>query len=103
MISVRYHEAAEEELLNEIAYLEQRVAGLGRRFYAEVCRAEKQVVQFPESNHELSLGIRKRPLRTYPFSRIYSIEKDGLLILAVAHQRRRPLYWGQRAKSSERG
>jgi len=33
---VRYHEAAEEELLHEIGYLELRAEGLGRRFFAEV-------------------------------------------------------------------
>jgi len=37
---VRYHEAAEEELLNEIGYLELRAKGLGQRFFAEVRRAE---------------------------------------------------------------
>jgi hypothetical protein len=37
---VKYHEAAEEELLHEIGYLELRANGLGRRFFAEVQRAE---------------------------------------------------------------
>lgn len=32
---VKYHEAAEEELLREIGYLELRAKGLGRRFFAE--------------------------------------------------------------------
>ena len=100
MISVRYHEAAEDELLNEIAYLEQRVAGLGRRFYSEIRRAESLIAKFPESNQELCPGVRKCALRTFPFSLIYSTEKDGLLILAVAHQRRQPRYWVRRAEPS---
>jgi len=33
---VRYHEAAEDELLNEIGYLELRLPGLERRFYTGV-------------------------------------------------------------------
>lgn len=100
MISVRYHEAAEEELLNEIAYLEQRVAGLGRRFFADVRRTEKLIAEFLESGQVLSPGLRKRALRTFPFWLIYSIEKDHLLILAVAHQRHRPGYWVRRAEPS---
>ena len=40
MTPVSYHEAAEGELLSEIGYLELRAGGLGRRFFAEVRRAE---------------------------------------------------------------
>lgn len=35
-------------------------------------------------------------LRKFPFSLIYSMEKEGLLILAVAHHRRPPGYWAHR-------
>jgi plasmid stabilization system protein ParE len=93
MIPVRYHQAAEEELLNEIGYLELRVPGLGRRFYAEVRRVERLVSQFPESAPEVLPGIRRHNLRKFPLSLIYAIEEDGLLILAVAHHSRRPRYW----------
>jgi plasmid stabilization system protein ParE len=97
MIPVSYHQAAEDELLNEIGYLELRVPGLGRRFFAEVQRAEKLLAQFPESGLEVLPGIRKHNLRKFPFSLFYSIEKDRLLILAVAHHSRRPRYWLPRA------
>lgn len=98
MTPVKYHEAAEEELLNEIAYLELRLPGLGRRFYTEIQRAENLVAQFPESGPEISPGIRKFVVRVFPFSLIYSIEKDSVLFLAVAHQRRRPGYWLRRSR-----
>lgn len=97
MIPLKYHEAAEEELLREIAYLESRLPGLGRRFYGEVQRVEKLLAKFPESGQEISPGLRRCALRAFPFSLIYSIEKDGLLLLAVAHQRRRPGYWLRRS------
>ena len=96
------HGEAGHRLL-DVDDLEQRVAGLGRRFYAEVRRTENLIARFPESSQELSPGLRKRALRTFPFSLIYSIEKDGLLILAVAHQRRRPGYWVGRTESSNIG
>ena len=72
MIPVRYHQAAEDELLNEVGYLELRVPGLGRRFYADVRRAEGLIAQFPESAQEVLPGIRKHPLRKFRFSLIYS-------------------------------
>ena len=93
MTPVRYHEAAEEELLHEIGYLELRANGLGRQFFTEVHRVEKLISQFPEAAEEIRPGIRKRILRKFRYSLIYSTEKDGLLILAVAHHNRRPGYW----------
>ena len=102
MTPVSYHESAEEELLNEIGYLELRANGLGRRFFAEVRRAENLISQFPESAEEIRPRIRKRILRKFRYSLIYSAEKDGLLILAVAHHSRRPGYWIARVSSGEK-
>lgn len=93
MTPIRYHEAAEDELLNEIGYLELRANGLGRRFFEEIRRSEKLISQFPESAEEIRPGIRKRVLRKFRYSLIYSIEEEGVLILAVAHHSRRPGYW----------
>ena len=101
MSPVRYHQAAEDELLREIGYLELQAPGLGRRFFAEVRRAENRIAQFPESAPEIAPGIRKCVLRKFRYSLICSIEEDRLLVLAVAHHSRRPDYWVRRAGRSE--
>jgi len=88
-------------LLNEIGYLELRANGLGRRFFAEVRRAENLIAQFPESAAEILPGICKRVLRKFRCSLIYAIETDGLPILAVAHHSRRPGYWVGRVSHTE--
>lgn len=93
MKTIRYHEAAEDELLHEVGYFEVRAPGLGRRFFGEVQRAEKLIAQFPQSAPEILPGIRKRILRTFRYSLIYSQEQNDILILAVAHHSRRPGYW----------
>ena len=100
MTPVRYHAAAEDELLDELGYLEFQARGLGRRFFAEVRRTESLIAQFPQSGEEIRPGIRKRILQKFRYSLIYTIEKDVLLILAVAHHRRRPGYWLSRVRES---
>jgi plasmid stabilization system protein ParE len=85
VIVVKYHEAAEDELLTEVGFL------------AEIRRAEDLIGQFPQWAPEILPGIRKRVLRKFPYSLIYTIERDELLILAVAHHSRRPGYWAGRA------
>jgi len=99
---IKYHEAAEVELLNEIGYLELRAKGLGRRFYAEVRRAERLIAQFPDSAREIRPGIRTRMLRKFRYSLVYSREKESLLILALAHHSRRPEYWVGRVKTDDK-
>jgi plasmid stabilization system protein ParE len=92
--TIRYHTAAEAELLNEITYFETQSPGLGRRFFGEIQQAEKLLAQFPALGREVRPGVRRQTLRKFQFSLIYSIEPDdSLLILAVAHHRRRPGYW----------
>jgi plasmid stabilization system protein ParE len=86
--TVRYIEPAGAELLAEIAYLEDSRPGLGRRFFEEITRAESLIAEFPEAAEEIRPGIRKRLLRLFRYSLIYSIEPDELLIIAVAHQSR---------------
>jgi len=54
---VIYHEAAEDELMEELGYLELQAKGLGRRFFAEVRRVERFIAQFPESAMEIRPGI----------------------------------------------
>ena len=102
MRPVRYHEAAEAELLDEIGYLELRAKGLGRRFFAEVRRTEKLIAQFPDSGEEIRPGIRKSMVRKFRHWLVYTIEKDGLLILAVAHESRRAGYWVDRGGSRQK-
>jgi len=101
VIPIRYHEEVEGELLNAVGYLEIQAKGLGRRLWAEIKRAENFIAQFPESAKEIRPGIRKRILRTFQYSLIYSLEKDGALILAVAHHRRRPGYWVGRVQGGK--
>ena len=96
MKPVRYIDVAEAEFLAEIAYLEDARAGLGRRFYDEVKRAEGFIAEFPEAAEEIRPRIRKRLLRSFRYSLIYSVEPEELLIIAVAHASRRPGYWADR-------
>jgi plasmid stabilization system protein ParE len=98
---VKYHEAAEHELLHAVGYLELRAKGLGRRFFADVRRAEEPMARFPEAAPEIRPGIRRRMLQKFPYSLFYTIESGDLLILAVAHHRRRPGYWVGRLGPTE--
>jgi plasmid stabilization system protein ParE len=93
VISVRYLPAAEDELLFETTYLDERASGLGRRFLCEIQKAENRIAIFSHSSEELLPGIRKCLLRRFRYALIYVVKADHILIIAVAHSSRRPGYW----------
>ncbi|MEM7352783.1 MAG: type II toxin-antitoxin system RelE/ParE family toxin [Acidobacteriota bacterium] len=91
-----FHRQAERELLKSIDLYEAKVRGLGGQFLERVIQALEQIQAFPESCPVLSGRARKRPLRQFPYSVIYSIDPSGIFILAIAHQKRRADYWKDR-------
>lgn len=98
MTPVRYHRAAQDEVFQEIEYLESQAPGLGRRLLRELRRIEGLIAAFPEAAEEVRPGIRRRPLRQFRYSVLYASEPDFVLILALAHHRRRPDYWSGRLR-----
>jgi plasmid stabilization system protein ParE len=96
VIPVRYLDAAEQEILEAIAYLENRAPGLGVRLYGEIQRAEKLISQFPLATSEIRPAVRRALLRKFPYALIYSHMDRENVILAVSHPSRQPGYWDQR-------
>lgn len=45
---------------------------------------------------EVEPGVRRAVLRRFPYSLIYAVEPDEVLILTVSHHRRRAGHWRQR-------
>ena len=93
---VEFHPEADEEFVDEVAYLEMQVSGLGGRFIAEVERAIALLVEHPKIGAPLDAVFRHVVLRRFPVSLIYALEIDRVFIVAVAHQRRCPGYWHAR-------
>ncbi|MGB5540482.1 MAG: type II toxin-antitoxin system RelE/ParE family toxin [Gammaproteobacteria bacterium] len=95
-MKAEFHPAACEELLETAAYYEDQIPGLGERFIVEVERVAGVLADQPVIGQRIGVICRRILLVRFPFSLIYSIEPDGIWILAVAHHRRRPGYWKER-------
>lgn len=93
MTGHRFLAEADAELAEAVGYYASRRKGLGRAFLAEVRRAIDLIGASPEIGTPLEAGIRRRVVRRYPYSLLYSIDNGGIVILAVMHHKRRPGYW----------
>jgi toxin ParE1/3/4 len=98
MIGYRFLLPAEEEMSEASVFYETTSPGLGSDFLDDVQRVVDTLREHPELGRALGQGLRQAPLHRFPFSLIYATQTDAILIVAVAHQRRRPNYWNERAE-----
>lgn len=96
MIGYRFLTPADEEMTEASVFYEGASAGLGNSFLDEIHRVVNILREHPELGQPVGRGLRRALLHRFPFSLIYSVEVDEVLIVAVAHQRRRPGYWRNR-------
>jgi plasmid stabilization system protein ParE len=90
---LRFITPARTELREARRYYAQLHPVLGDQFVREVRVAVERILAHPEAwpiEHEL---MRKIVLNRFPYKILYAIEARELIVLAVAHQHRRPEYW----------
>lgn len=84
---------AREELFEAAEYYDSESPGLGASFLDTVQEGLQQILLYPESSPEIRGRARIKALPRFPYSLIYSLRDDGVRILAVMNQKRRPFYW----------
>jgi plasmid stabilization system protein ParE len=94
-VSVRltFHPSAESEL-DEAAQFYGRIdANLAHAFLFEMERSVQAIIDHPRSSALIALNTRRRLVRRFPYGIIYRERPAEIRILAIAHLKRRPMYW----------
>jgi plasmid stabilization system protein ParE len=92
------HPEARLELREAIAYYEDCMDGLGREFFREIYVSIRRIARTPALWPGLSENSRRFLTKRFPYSIIYQVLDEEVLIVAVAHQSRKPGYWKGRLK-----
>lgn len=96
---VRLHPEARDELRAAALWYDERRAGLGDGLVAEVTATLDRIGEAP---HAFPLWpgvtggaapIRRGVVRRFPYVVAFEAHPGTILVLAVAHAKRRPLYW----------
>ena len=96
MKGVRLLAPAQAELDEAMVWYAAQAPGLGEGFLMEVLRSIELIRRHPNGWHPLTPAIRRCRLRRFPYGVVYTIESGDVLILAMAHQHRKPGYWKDR-------
>lgn len=93
MARYRLFSEAKDELEAAASFYESEHPGLGQDLAIEVRRLIRMIVESPYAGLEVRPEIRRRILRRFPYSILYTMENEDILVIAIAHQSRRPGYW----------
>ena len=93
MSRYRYLPGAREDLNDAAAFYEASVPGLEDAFLDDVERAIDDIRENPRIGAPIGREFRRAILRHFPFTIVYAERDDEIVIVAIAHDRRRPGYW----------
>jgi hypothetical protein len=102
-VRVELHPEARVELRAAAIWYDERRPGLGDEFIAEVStildRIGEAASSFPvwPGTTAAPVSIRRAVMSRFPYVVAFETHSEHLLVLAIAHAKRRPLYWLSRA------
>ena len=95
-----FHPEALEEYREAARWYGNREPDLALRFVSEVEDAFRRILDDPARWRIIEEDVRRCLTHVFPYSILYTIEPDFVLIVAVAPCAREPGYWKERLVKS---
>lgn len=87
---------AERELDEAVGALEAERPRLGLRFLDAFEQAVATIMRYPVIGRKARRRLRIFVLAAWPYSIVYTVERDTIVVWAIAHHKRKPGYWRRR-------
>ena len=98
MIKIRFLTIAEMEVDEAVSWYQEQSEDESLAFLNEIDHAIQIVRAYPLIATEIEPDIHSFCLRRFPYSLIYGIDNEELVVIAIAHHRRAPRYWADRVQ-----
>lgn len=95
-MNVEFLDEAKVELIDSALWYEARETGLGRRLRDEIHYILKRIPEAPHLWAERPGGYHRANCPVFPYYIAYVIRDPIILVVAVAHHRRKPEFWKAR-------
>ncbi len=93
----RITEAASDEFTAAVSWYESQRLGLGAELFDAVVATIASIGQQPEIGMAHPESPTRRALvERFPYQVVYRLTQDQIVIVAIAHLKRRPGYWKHR-------
>ena len=97
-MNIRFLTLAQQEVDEAFAWFNEKDEGKGVDFLDDLDRAVRLVKTYPFASAEIEPEIRRRILPSFPYSLIYGVDDEIIVVIAVAHFHRAPRYWVDRLR-----
>lgn len=95
-MKVAFLPEAQAELDDAFSWYEEQAVGLGYEFLDELDQSLRLIVTFPEFHPQVDKKLRRCLVNRFPYGVYYGTVDDSIIVVAVAHLRRKPDYWTSR-------
>jgi plasmid stabilization system protein ParE len=93
LAKVTFHPGASEDYAAAYSWYHDRGTTLAANFETEIDRGVRLISQNPLRWPKFDNQRRRFIVRKFPYSIIYELHGEEVVVLAVAHGKRRPNYW----------
>ena len=97
-MKIKIHELAVQEFDEAIEWYELQSKGLGKRFKKSVTHQLKKIKQNPDWFLIEAENIYKVYIPKFPYKILYTLDKEKIIVWAIAHMHRKPWYWQSRMR-----
>lgn len=91
-----YRPEAEQEIFAAAEWYDERGRGLAAEFLRAFDAAAASLVRNPRQYPEVQPGLRRVLLRRFPYSLIFSVSEEEIVVFACVHWRQSPQRWQRR-------
>ena len=95
-MNIKFLTLAQQEVDEAVVWFENHEANKGVAFLDDLDRAVRLIRSYPLAWPEIEPSIRRCLFARFPYSLIYGLDRDFIVIIAVAHSHREPRYWVDR-------
>jgi len=103
-VRVELHPEARAEFRSAAIWYDEQRPGLGDEFVAEVTAMLTRIAQASHAYplwpnvKDTAVPIRRALVQRFPYAIAFEVHSNEIRVLAVAHAKRRPLYWVTRTQ-----
>lgn len=94
--NLRIRSEAQEEINSAFEYYFRRNPIVAEAFLNELGSALKQIAAHPQIHSLYTKNTRRCLLERFPYAVVFQEKADVILVVAIAHAKRRPGYWAKR-------
>lgn len=95
-MEVAFLPLAQTELDDAFSWYEEQAVGLGYEFLDELDKSIRLIASFPNFHPLVDKKVRRCLINRFPYGLFFGVSADTIIVVAVAHLKRKPTYWSGR-------